>query len=111
MFAQIDERGEQREHRQWVLDTRATNHMIGARSEFSELYSGICGTVKFDNSSIVEIKGHNTILFIDKGDEHCKLTGVYFNPRLKVNLLSLDQLDEADCYISIECGLFKISDD
>ena len=40
MFAQISERGEQQEHRQWVLDTGATNHMTGAKSAFSELESG-----------------------------------------------------------------------
>ena len=30
-----------------VLDTRATNHMTRAKSAFSEVDSGICGTVKF----------------------------------------------------------------
>ena len=67
--------------------------------------------VKFDDSSIVEIKGRGTILFISKGDEHRKLTGVYFILRLKANLVSLDQLDEAGCFTSIERGLLKICND
>ena len=47
MFAQIGERGEQQEHRRWVLDTGATNHMTGAKSAFFELDLGIRRTVKF----------------------------------------------------------------
>ena len=103
--------GEQREHRQWVLNPRATNNMIGARSAFSELHSGIRESVKFDDGSIVCIKGHGTILFVGKGSKHCKLTNVNFIPRLKANLVSIDQLDEVGCYIYIERRLFKIWDD
>ena len=47
-----------------VLDTGATNHMIGAISAFLELDSEIRGTVKFGDGSIVEIEGSGTILFI-----------------------------------------------
>ena len=67
MLAQIGERGEQQEHRRWVLDTGATNHMTGAKSAFSELDSGIRGTVKFVDGYVVEIEGHGTILFVGKG--------------------------------------------
>ena len=59
--------------------------MIGA----DLLDSGIRGTVKFGDGSIVEIEGSGTILFISKGCEHRKLTGVYFIPRLKANFVSL----------------------
>ena len=52
----------------------ATNHITGARYAFSELDSGIRRTVKFDDSSVVEIEGHGTILFISKGGEHRKQT-------------------------------------
>ena len=111
VFAQIGERDEQHEHRRWILNTGATNHMIGARSAFSELDLGNRGTVKFDDGSIVEIEGQRgTILFVSNGGEHRKLTDVYFILRLKANLVSLCQLDETDCFISIECGLLKICD-
>ena len=89
MFTQIGERGKQQEHRQWVLDTEVTNHMTGARSVFFQLDSGIHGTVKFGNGSVVEIEGHGTILFLGKGGEHRKLTDFYFIPRLKANLVSV----------------------
>ena len=89
MFAQISERGVQREHQRWVLDMGATNHMTGTKSVFFELDSGIRGTVKFGDGSVVEIKGHGTILFVSKGGNHHKLTGVYFILRLKANIVSL----------------------
>ena len=38
-----------------------------------ELDSGIPGTVKFDDGSVVEIEGRGTILFIGKGCKHHKL--------------------------------------
>ena len=69
VFAQIGERDKQHEHRRWVLDTGATNHMTGARSAFFELDSGIRGMVKFDDGSVVEIEGCDTILFINKGGD------------------------------------------
>ena len=67
--------------------------------------------VKFGDSSVVEIEGRDTILFVSKGGKHRKLTDVYFIPRLKANLVSLGQLNEAGCFISIERGLLKIYDD
>ena len=85
--------------------------MTGVKSAFSEFDSGIRRTVKFDDDSVVEIEGHDTILFVDKGGKHHKLTGIYFIPRVKANLVSLGQLDEVGCHISIERGLLKICDD
>ena len=82
--------------------------MNGARSAFFKVDSGIRRTVKFGDGSVVEIEGRGTILFLSKGGEHRKLTDVYFIPRLKANLVSLGQLDETSCFISIERGLLKI---
>ena len=67
--------------------------------------------VEVRRGSIFYIEGRDTILFVGKGSEHCKLTNVNFIPRLKANLVSIDQLDEVGCYIYIECRLFKIWDD
>ena len=85
--------------------------MTGAKSVFSKLDSGICGTVKFGDGSVVEIKAHGTIQFVGKGGKHHKLTGVYFIPRLKANIVSLGELDKAGCHISIKRGLLRIRDD
>lgn len=85
--------------------------MTGARSAFFELDSRIRETVKFGDGSVVEIEGRGTILFVSKGGEHRKLTSVNFIPRLKANLVKLGQLDEVDCFISIERELLKICND
>ena len=55
------------------------------------------------------LEGRDTILFVGKGGEHRKLTGVYFIPRLTANLVSLGQLDEVGCFISIECASYSKS--
>ena len=67
--------------------------------------------MKFDDGSIVEIEGHGTILFVGKGGNHHKLTGIYFIPRLKTNIVSVGKLDKAGCHISIKRGLLRIRDD
>ena len=56
--------------RRWVLDTGATNHMMGSRNVFAELNTGITGTVKFGDGSVVAIEGKGTILFACKSEEH-----------------------------------------
>jgi hypothetical protein len=80
VYPQIGNNGEHWDHRQWILDTGATNHMTGARAAFSELDFGIRGSVKFGDGSVIEIEGKGTILFLGKGGEHRRLTGVYYIP-------------------------------
>jgi hypothetical protein len=86
VFTQISANGEHRDHRWWILDTGATDHMTGARKAFSELGFGIRGSVKFGDGFIIEIEGRGTILFVGKGSEHQRLTGVYSIPCLKANM-------------------------
>jgi hypothetical protein len=67
---QIGTSGEHRDHRRWILNMGATNHMTKARKAFSELDSGIRGSDKFGDGSVIEIEGHGTILFIGRGGKH-----------------------------------------
>jgi hypothetical protein len=111
VFTQIGSRGEHKDHWWWVLDMGATNHMTGAiRTAFSELDFGIHSSVKFGDGSVIEIEGCGTIIFFGKGGEHRWLTGVYYIPRLKSNIISLGQLDEGGCHIYIKQGVLKICD-
>lgn len=71
----------------WVLDTGAANHMTGGRGVFSELDTGITGTVRFGDGSVVEIEGRGTIVFICRNGEHRALTGVYLIPRLTTGII------------------------
>jgi hypothetical protein len=111
VFAQIDASGEHRNHQWWILDMGATIQMTRARKAFLELDFRIRGSVKFGDGSVIEIEGRNTILFIGKGGEHRWLTGVYFILCLKVNIVSLEQLEEGGCHIYIEHGFLKICDE
>jgi hypothetical protein len=80
VFSQIGERDEPHEHRWWVLNSGATNHMTDSRSAFTELDLGIRGSMKFGGGSIIDIEGCGTILFVGNGGEHHKLSGVYLIP-------------------------------
>lgn len=109
VFAQFSDDGD-KDHRRWILDTGATNHMTGSRSAFSDLDTNIVGTVRFGDGSVVEIKGIGTLLFSCKSGEHRTFAGVYFIPKLTTNILSLGQLDEIGYQIVIDGGVIKIRD-
>jgi hypothetical protein len=81
VFAHLSDTME-KDSRRWVLDTGATNHMMGCRSVFSNLDRNVHGTVRFRDSSVVQIKGLGTILFSCKNGEHRAFVGVYYIPRL-----------------------------
>ncbi|KAF8783882.1 hypothetical protein HU200_000329 [Digitaria exilis] len=95
---------------QWYLDSGASNHMTGNREAFSELNTGIVGTVKFGGNSVVDICGRGTILFQCKTGEHHALIDVYFIPKLLSNIVSIGQLDECRCQVLIEGGVLRIRD-
>ncbi|CAO2173598.1 unnamed protein product [Urochloa humidicola] len=84
----------------WYLDTGATNHMTGAHDVFTELDTSVQGTVRFEDGSVVRIEGRGSILFEAKSGEHQRLAEVYYIPRLTANIVSLGQLDEAECCAS-----------
>jgi hypothetical protein len=64
------------------------------RDAFSILDTGVCGTVRFGDGSVVHIKGCGTIIFDCKNGEHLFFSGIYFIPKLKANMLDVGQLDE-----------------
>lgn len=84
--------------------------MTGVRSFFSNLDTGIRGTVRFGNGSVVDIKGRETILFSCKNGEHQELADVYLIPKLTANIISLGQLDEDRYKVLIEDGILRIWD-
>jgi hypothetical protein len=61
----------------WYLDAGTTNHMTGRGNVFSELDRAVQGTVKFGDSSVINICGKGTIIFSGRHSEHKVLTGVY----------------------------------
>ncbi|CAO2045765.1 unnamed protein product [Urochloa humidicola] len=104
-----DESG-RNEKKLWYLDSGASNHMTEEREAFSELDTGVVGTVKFGDGSRVEIRGRGTIVFMCKNGEHRALTDVYFIPKLQSNIISIGQLDERGCQVLIDDGMLRIRD-
>ena len=78
----------------WFLDSGASNHMSGRREIFSELDTGVRGSVRLGDGSAVQIEGRGTILFQCLNGEHLVISDVYYIPRLCSNIVSLGQLDE-----------------
>ena len=75
---------------------------------FSDLDSGVRGSIKFGDASAVEIKGIGSIVFTAKIGEHRLLTGVYYIPMLRNSIISLGQLDENGSCVEIEHGVLHI---
>ena len=94
----------------WYFDTGATNHMTGRHDIFAKLDRGVVGSVRFGDGSVVDIRGCGTILFAGKNGEHKALSGVYFIPRLKNNIISVGQLEEGGSKMLIEDGILWIWD-
>ena len=84
--------------------------MTGNLAAFSELDTGVVGTVMFGDNSGVDIRGRGTVVFQCKAGEHKALTDVYYIPKLRSNIVSIDQLDERDCQVLIGGGVLRIRD-
>ena len=94
----------------WYLDTGASNHMMGCKEKFLELESDVQGSVKFGDGSNVDICRQGYVLFEGLTGEHRILTGVYYIPRLRNNIISVGKLDENGCKVDIENGVMTIFD-
>jgi hypothetical protein len=67
--------------------TGAANHMTGHVDDFAEIDRTVTCIVKFCNSSILEIKGIDTIIFVAENREHDALIIVYYIPCLKNSII------------------------
>jgi hypothetical protein len=67
----------------WCLDTGVTHHMTGRWEFFTELDSDVRGSVKFGDTSGMEIKGVGSVIFATESSERRLLTGVYYIPTLR----------------------------
>jgi hypothetical protein len=88
VFAALNNEGD-KDHRWWVLDIGASNHMTGSRTSFANINAGTTGTIWFGDASVVWMEGRGTILYQCKSGEHCALTNVYYIPQLDTNILSV----------------------
>ena len=91
----------------WFLDSGCSNHMCGRREIFIELDSNFRESVKLGNDSSLTVKGKGKVRMEVNGIVHV-ITGVYFVPDLKKNLLSIGQLQERGLAVLIQHGKCKI---
>ena len=94
----------------WYLNSGATHHMTGRWEFFSDLDTDEGGSIRFGDSSAVEIKGVGSVIFTARSGEHQILTGVYYIPALRNSIISLGQLDESGSRVVIDSGVLRIWD-
>ncbi|KAK8260665.1 hypothetical protein V6Z11_D13G134500 [Gossypium hirsutum] len=90
----------------WYLDNGESNHMCRCKEAFVKLDKKVKGNVSFGDFSKVQIQGKYIILISLKDGGHSLITNVYYVPKLKSNILSLEQLLERgyeihmkDCFL------------
>jgi hypothetical protein len=85
--------------------------MSRSRDVFSDIDTGVAGTVHFGDGSVVAIEGRGTVLFALKNGEHQVLANTYYIPRLTTNIVSIGQLDETGFQVLVEHGVMRIHDE
>lgn len=93
--------------RAWFLDSGCSNHMSGDRVLFSQMDEDFKHTVKLGNDKKMEVVGKGNVKLILNNVAYT-ISGVYYIPELKNNLLSLGQLQEKELTIIIQKGACKI---
>jgi hypothetical protein len=77
-----------------IIDTGATNHMIGSHVAFVVLHTLVQGTIRFDDDSTAEIEGCRRVELIYKNGELRSFNGVYFIPKVMANIVSVGHLNK-----------------
>ncbi|KAG7640755.1 hypothetical protein ISN44_As02g007420 [Arabidopsis suecica] len=65
----------------WYLGNGSSNHRTGDRKYFDQLDEKITGKVRFGDDSRVDIKGKDTIAFVDLNGTSRTMIDVYYIPR------------------------------
>lgn len=91
----------------WFLDSGCSNHMTGNKEWFSELDESFSQTVKLGNNTRMAVVGKGIIRMQVNGFTQA-ISGVYYVPELKNNLLSIGQLQEKGLTILIQHGKCRV---
>ena len=87
----------------WFLDSGCSNHMCGKKELFTNLDESFRQSVKLGNNSNMAVKGKGNVRFQSNGISQT-ITGVFYIPELKNNLLSIGQLQEKGLVILFQHG-------
>ncbi|KAL2324779.1 hypothetical protein Fmac_023837 [Flemingia macrophylla] len=91
----------------WFLDSGCSNHMCGKNEYFCELDENFSDSMKLGNNSNMVVNGKDNIR-LDVNGVISIISGVFYVPELKNNLLSLGQLQEKGLSILFQQGKCKI---
>ncbi|XP_071740842.1 uncharacterized protein [Rutidosis leptorrhynchoides] len=84
----------------WFLDFGCSYHMCGNRKLFCTLDSSFSHTVKLRNNTKMDVAGKGKGKLVANGS--CSaITDVYYVPESSINLLSIGQLQEKMCTVTI----------
>ncbi|KAJ6423528.1 hypothetical protein OIU84_024484 [Salix udensis] len=106
LMAYIEEVQDQRAD-MWFLDSGCSNHMSRKKDLFCELDEDFREQVKLGNNSSMMVKGKGNVKFQSLNTSQV-ITGVFYVPELKTNLLSIGQLLEKGLIILFKHGRCKI---
>lgn len=94
-------------HKVWFLDSGCSNHMCGNRDWFFDLNEDFRITVKLGDDSKMLVMGKGSVKLKMNNVVHI-ISGVYYIPELKNNLLSVGQLQEKDLTITFKHNMCKV---
>ncbi|XP_016646919.1 PREDICTED: uncharacterized protein LOC103328157 [Prunus mume] len=106
LMAYVDIKEDDREEL-WFLDSGCINHMCGKKEMFMDFDDTFRKSIKLGNSSSLAVLGKGNVRMEVNGIMQV-ITGVFYVPDLRNNLLSIGQLQEKDLVFLIKHGKCKI---
>ncbi|GAU36022.1 hypothetical protein TSUD_211600 [Trifolium subterraneum] len=97
-------------HETWFLDSGCSNHMVGNKDWLYELDESYRDTVKLGDDSKMNVMGKGNVKLSIDGKIHV-ITGVFYIPGLKSNLLSIGQIQQKNVTIVFKNDICKIYHD
>ena len=92
----------------WFLDSSCSIHMCGKKIFFSDLDENFRETVKLENNSSMNVMRKGNVRLQVNGITDQVITGVFYIPELKNNLVSIRQLQGKGLAILIQRGKCKV---
>ncbi|GAU31928.1 hypothetical protein TSUD_271130, partial [Trifolium subterraneum] len=97
-------------HETWFLDSGCSNHMVGNKDWLYELDESYRDTFKLGDDSKMNVMGKGNVKLSIDGRIHV-ITGVFYIPGLKSNLLSIGQIQQKNVTIVFKNDICKIYHD
>ncbi|XP_019414586.1 PREDICTED: uncharacterized protein LOC109326350 [Lupinus angustifolius] len=94
----------------WYLDTSCSNHMIDKKDWFTTLDESRKNKIKFADHSVVFVEGIGKVMIHRRVGKKTYILNVLYVPKMKSNLLSLEQLLEKGYTMEMKDGMLKVFD-